>query len=73
MALDEVCLRDYEWLFSIAKAHGLSFANCRDIVTVELGKKLGELSRKELVEFGRRICRGAQCYQAHGGVDFNAG
>jgi hypothetical protein len=49
-------LMDFEWLFGIAKAHGLSFQNVRHIAVVELGKPLNQFTAEEIRDFGFRLC-----------------
>ena len=48
--------KDFKLLFGAAKAHGLSFENVLAMARVELGKPLGDFSKKEVSEFAHRIC-----------------
>jgi hypothetical protein len=47
---------DFKWLFEIAKAHGFSLRDIKQIAHVELGKPLNEFTKEEIQDFGLRLC-----------------
>jgi elongation factor P hydroxylase len=49
-------IQNFEWLFGIAKAHGFSLDQLKEIALIETGKPLNDFNRMEIRDFGYRLC-----------------